>query len=290
MSLREYDQESSSVRVGDDSDIDHQTWQLLVEQTREALTTFGARLHPAYIRGFEHFFGHCRTIPSLPAMNTQLGRYGWSLVYVGGYLPPRTYANLVAQRTLPIVREIRRRRDLEHSPVPDLAHDLLGHVPMMVDAGHRRFLRRLGLAMQNAQADARDARLYLAEHEMAQLRQRDSPPAAALEQAKHALDAAQRARQLRPSALARLSRLYLWTIEFGLLGSVDDWVAYGAGILSSPAELEQLIGGRARLRPLSSDAMLRDIAFCDPQPCYYVAPNHAFLHLELDRAALPETV
>src|SRR5438067_9142325 len=49
-------------------------------------------------------------------------------------------------------------------------------------------------------------------------------------------------------ALERLSRVYWFTIEFGVLREDDEVKAYGAGLLSSAGELEEM--GRAELRPL----------------------------------------
>jgi phenylalanine-4-hydroxylase len=56
-------------------------------------------------------------------------------------------------------------------------------------------------------------------------------------------------------ALKRLSRLYWFTIEFGVVREAGDVKAYGTGLLSSAGELEAM--GRAELRPLDLEAASR---------------------------------
>lgn len=282
MSFRESDRVAHSTRRSAYSEVDQRTWRQLVLRTREALSTFRRRVHPACVRGFQTFFGDCRAIPPLPGIDARLGVLGWRTVNVGGYLPSQSYANLLANRILPIVGKIRHPRDIAHSPAPDLAHDLLGHLPMMLDEELRRFLERLGQALKRAQSDARDEHLFLAQRRLSALREQESPAEAELEAAEHALQQARRDLEHEPSVLARLNRLYLWTIEFGLLGTVDDWAAYGAGLISSPAELRQLMSGDVEIRPLGPEALARDIEFCDPQPCYYAAKDYAELNRALD--------
>lgn len=55
-----------------------------------------------------------------------------------------------------------------------------------------------------------------------------------------------------PEALERLSRVYWFTIEFGVLREGGRVKAYGAGLLSSAGELEAM--SRAELRPLDLEA------------------------------------
>ena len=86
----------------------------------------------------------------------------------------------------------------------------------------------------------------------------------------------------RPSRLCQLGRLYLWSIEFGLMGSCDEFAIYGAGLLSSPAETDALCSGRARVVPLSPAVFRTNIHFSDPQDLYFVARDYEELHDLLD--------
>jgi phenylalanine-4-hydroxylase len=72
--------------------------------------------------------------------------------------------------------------------------------------------------------------------------------------------------------LERLSRVYWFTVEFGVVREGGEVKAYGAGLLSSAGELEAL--GRAELRPFDLEAASR--AEYDPthfQPVLFCADS-----------------
>jgi phenylalanine-4-hydroxylase len=88
----------------------------------------------------------------------------------------------------------------------------------------------------------------------------------------------QRCLARRPSALTELGRLYQWSIEFGLLGTADEFRIYGAGLLSSPAETRAVCQRHAPVRDLSLAAVRQDIHFSELQSAYFAASDYAQLH------------
>jgi phenylalanine-4-hydroxylase len=60
-----------------------------------------------------------------------------------------------------------------------------------------------------------------------------------------------------PKELDRLSRVYWFTIEFGVLRENGEVRAYGTGLLSSAGELEEM--HKAELRPLDIDAAANNV-------------------------------
>jgi len=60
-----------------------------------------------------------------------------------------------------------------------------------------------------------------------------------------------------PSELDRLSRVYWFTIEFGVLRENDGIKAYGTGLLSSAGELAEM--HKAELKPLDLDAAANNV-------------------------------
>lgn len=258
-----------------------ETWRLLRSRTERLLRDYAPRVHPSYRLGYRLLFGDCHEIPPLEALNEKLRPFGWGTVRVNGYVRPDMYAQLVASRTFPVAVAMREPQHVDHSPVPDLAHDLIGHLPMLVDENHRDYLQRIGEAMARTTLDARDLRLYRARRRAGYLRRLRSS-ASRIRAADRMIAQAEAQLAHRPSPLTLLSRLYLWTIEFGLLGSVDSWVAYGAGLLSSPIELGRALSGRASILPVSNEVGQLDVLFCDPQPRYFVARDYDQLRRVLD--------
>jgi phenylalanine-4-hydroxylase len=86
-------------------------------------------------------------------------------------------------------------------------------------------------------------------------------------------------RALAIGALRPLARLYWFMVEFGLLREDGEIRAYGAGIMSSRAELlHATTGGRPRRLRFDLWRVLRSEYFIDDlQPTYFVLDDHAEL-------------
>jgi phenylalanine-4-hydroxylase len=264
------------------TEAEHETWRRLLARSSDVVARFGVRLHPAYVAGLERLVLPWSRIPVLDVLGASLAEYGWRTLCVSGYLPPEVYAGLMAHGVFPVSRDIRREQHLEFSPTPDLAHDLIGHVPMLVSSEHRRFLQRLSWCLANTPPTELDRQLYVAQRRLGAARAAGPARAARAAAAERRVAAAERALAARPSRLCQLGRLYLWSIEFGLMGSCDEFAIYGAGLLSSPAETDALCSGRARVVPLSPAVFRTNIHFSDPQDLYFVARDYEELHDLLD--------
>ena len=66
------------------------------------------------------------------------------------------------------------------------------------------------------------------------------------------------------SEAARLSRLYWWTAEYGLVGRVEDYKLYGAGLLSSLGESHSCHD--PRVRKLVLDERCTDVSYDITKP------------------------
>jgi phenylalanine-4-hydroxylase len=85
-------------------------------------------------------------------------------------------------------------------------------------------------------------------------------------------------------------RLFWFTVEFGMIHTPEGLRAYGAGIVSSPAELAHATGGGAEIRPFDLAEVLRTPYRIDiVQPVYFAIPDFRSLAQCLDvdlRAAI----
>ncbi|MBX9943920.1 MAG: phenylalanine 4-monooxygenase [Reyranella sp.] len=93
-----------------------------------------------------------------------------------------------------------------------------------------------------------------------------------------------RAIEAGPGNIDRLARLYWFTVEFGLIRTTKGLKAYGAGILSSAAEVKHAIEGQdvERLPFDAAAAMQRPYEIDKLQPAYFVLEDFRQL---LDRAS-----
>jgi phenylalanine-4-hydroxylase len=234
---------------------------------------YGSRMHPSFVDGIR-ILGLTTRIPRIEDVNARLAHVGWRTVCVNGYIPSSTYVGLLAEGIHPVARFIRQPEHVDFSPAPDMVHDVLGHLPMLFSRAHGDFLRQLAAVMLRAEASDRDQELYEANRAMSSLKcdRTSSPQAVAAAEERAAR--AQQALAEDATELTHLTRMYLWSVEFGLMREADGVVAVGAGLLSSPTELTLVCEGEAALEPYSLDVIDHDIAFSDLQRRYFVASGY----------------
>jgi phenylalanine-4-hydroxylase len=87
-------------------------------------------------------------------------------------------------------------------------------------------------------------------------------------------------RTASPDSLERLSRVYWFTMEFGVLREAGELKAYGTGLLSSAGELEAM--RQAELRPLDLEAASRqEYDPTDYQPMLFCADSFEAMFVTL---------
>jgi phenylalanine-4-hydroxylase len=262
---------------------DHDVWREMRRRATQMVEEFEARLHPEYVRGFWELIAPWSTIPRLAEIDARLEALGWRTVCVDGYIPAGVYAGLMACGIFPVSRNLRRNEHIDFSPTPDMAHDLFGHIPLLVCPEHRHFLRRLAGSMAAAPSNLWDTVLYEANRDMGLLRSEPDCDPEQLHAAEQLVSWVQRKLAQVPSPLTHLSRMYLWSMEFGLMGTASDFQIYGAGLLSAPAEARALCRHPVELLTYSADVIRHDIFFSDPQVRYFVTPGYAHLEAVLEQ-------
>ncbi len=80
-----------------------------------------------------------------------------------------------------------------------------------------------------------------------------------------------------PSEMALIRNLHWWTVEYGLIGTLDNFKLYGAGLLSSIGEGMSCLDSRVKKLPYTLAAMHCNYDITKPQPQLFVTPD--FRHL-----------
>ncbi|GEJ59005.1 aromatic amino acid hydroxylase [Anaeromyxobacter diazotrophicus] len=252
---------------------DQAVWRCVLRRLVRHLAT---RAHPAYLRGLEATGIGTERIPSMDEMNDKLAQLGWAAVSVRGFIPPAVFTELQAMRVLAIAGDIRTHEHLEYTPAPDIVHESAGHAPILADADYAAFLQRAGEIGFRAIASAEDQEVYEAIRALSIVKE---DPAASPEEvaaADRRLAEATAARRYVSEA-TRASRLYWWTAEYGLVGSLSAPRIYGAGLLSSIGESTHCFSPEVEKRPLSADAAEVDYDITRMQPQLFVAEELAQL-------------
>ena len=87
------------------------------------------------------------------------------------------------------------------------------------------------------------------------------------------------------SEMAQIRNLHWWTVEYGLIGTLENPKIYGAGLLSSIGESAWCMTDKVKKIPYTLEASKQDFDITKPQPQLYVTPDFAHLSLVLEEFA-----
>lgn len=249
---------------------DHAVWRFVLHQLQRVLSKAA---HPVYFEGLTKTGIGLDQIPSIDEMNRCLARLGWSALVVDGYIPATIFSEFQMRRILVIAMDMRSIEHILYTPTPDIVHEAAGHAPFIADVDYAEYLQRFGEISMKAISTEADHQVYLAVRQLSMLKERRGTSQAELDEAQAQLDAALAAND-QSSEAAQLARLQWWTIEYGLVGTVDDYKLYGAGLLSSLGESVSCQDDtRVRKLPLTIEAIRVGFDITRPQPQLFVARN-----------------
>ena len=252
---------------------DHAVWRHIL---RRLVRHLADRAHPAYLRGLEATGIGTERIPSIDEMNERLDRLGWAAVCVRGFVPPAVFTELQSLRVLAIAADIRTHEHIEYTPAPDIVHESAGHAPIIADPDYATFLQRVGELGFRAIASREDQEIYEAIRALSVVKEDPAATPDEVAEAERRLARASAARRF-VSESTRASRLYWWTAEYGLVGSLDDPRIYGAGLLSSIGESAHCLLPEVKKLPLSLACADVEFDITRMQPQLFVARDLAQL-------------
>lgn len=261
--------------------IDQAVWRYVMRKNVAYLSRVA---HNSYLEGLRKTGISIDHIPNMYGMNRILKDIGWAAVAVDGFIPPAAFMEFQAYNVLVIASEIRQLRHIEYTPAPDIIHEGAGHAPIIANPEYAEYLRRFGEIGCKAISSARDYELYEAVRHLSILKEAegtdDTDIAAAEERIAHLQE-----NMGVPSEMARIRNLHWWTVEYGLIGSVEAPKIYGAGLLSSIGESAWCMTEQVHKFPYGVEAA--DVAFdiTKPQPQLFVTPDFAYLSQVLEEFA-----
>lgn len=212
--------------------IDQAVWRYVMRQNYSYLKHVA--FYP-YIKGLQRAGLSIEYIPNLQSMNDNLGKIGWGAVTVDGFIPPAAFMEYQSYRVLVIAADIRQINHIEYTPAPDIIHESAGHAPIIADTDYNNYLSYFGSIGAKAMFSSKDFELYEAIRKLSILKEAHGVD-------EHEIIAAEK--NLRyiadnmgePSEMALLGRLHWWTVEYGLIGTLENPKIYGAALLSSIGE------------------------------------------------------
>jgi phenylalanine-4-hydroxylase len=260
-------------RYDDYTPVDHAVWRFIMRQNTFFLKEYA---HKVYFQGLLDTGISFDRIPRIEEMNDILGKIDWGAVAVDGFIPPAAFMEFQAYKVLVIACDMRQIYHIEYTPAPDIVHEAAGHAPIIVDREYSRYLQRFGEVGARAMSSKKDFELYQAIRHLSILKEQPNSDPQETEEATKLVEQGQK-NLGEPSEMALLSRLHWWTVEYGLIGTMENPKIYGAGLLSSIGESVSCLEAQVKKILYSIEAANTPFDITTKQPQLFVCRD--FKHL-----------
>ncbi|WP_372945051.1 aromatic amino acid hydroxylase [Muriicola sp.] len=261
--------------------IDQAVWRYVMRKNVDYLSKVA---HRSYVDGLAKTGISIDHIPNMYGMNRILKEIGWAAVAVDGFIPPSAFMEFQAYNVLVIAGDIRQLEHIEYTPAPDIIHEGAGHAPIIANPEYAEYLRRFGEIGCKALSNAKDHELYEAVRHLSIIKEAPGTPEKTIEEAEKKIEELQN-NMGEPSEIALIRNLHWWTVEYGLIGTLDRPKIYGAGLLSSIGESAWCMTDKVKKVPYSIEAAHTSFDITKPQPQLFVTPDFAYLSQVLEEFA-----
>ena len=240
--------------------------------------------HKSYIKGLDLTGILIDEIPMMEGMNRILKDIGWAAVAVDGFIPPNAFMEFQAHNVLVISSEIRTIDHIGYTPAPDIIHEAAGHAPIIANPEYSEYLRRFGELGSKAISSPEDDKIYHAIRELSILKENpNSSQKDILLATKKVEDIQNNMTEL--SEMAKIRNLHWWSVEYGLIGDINNPKIYGAGLLSSIDESKECLSPEIKKIPYTIDAADTNFDITATQPHLFVTPTFSHLSYVLEKFA-----
>jgi len=265
---------------------DQAVWRHVMHKNVDYLSKVA---HGSYLAGLKKTGISIDEIPSMYGMNRILKEIGWAAVAVDGFIPPAAFMEFQAYKILVIAADIRKLDNIEYTPAPDIIHEAAGHAPIIASPDYAEYLRRFGEIGSKAISSSHDHEMYEAVRELSILKEIRCEKSnleldGKIQKAESEIERLQN-KKVDPSEMSLIRNLHWWTVEYGLVGTLENPKLYGAGLLSSIGESKSCLEPEVEKRTYSIEAAYQDFDITQKQPHLYVTPDFAHLSEVLEEFA-----
>lgn len=230
--------------------VNHAVWRYIMRQNHSFLKDVA---HPAYVNGLQSSGINIDAIPKVEEMNECLAPSGWGAVTIDGLIPGVAFFDFQGHGLLPIATDIRKVENIEYTPAPDIVHEAAGHAPILLDSTYAKYVKRFGQIGAKAFSTKEEHEAFEAVRTLTIVKESPTSTPEEVEVAENTVIE----KQNLVSGLSeaeQISRLFWWTVEYGLIGNIDAPKIYGAGLLSSVGESKHCLTDAVEKVPFSIEA------------------------------------
>ena len=251
------------------TEIDQAVWRFIM---KISVPFFMENAHKSYINGLKMVGLPIDNIPRVDEMDRKLDNYDWGAVTVKGFIPPIIFMEFLSRKVLPIAVDMRTNKHITYTPAPDIIHEAAGHAPIIADIDYAEYLCSYGEVAQKAIQSKYDSDLYNIIRKLSEMKENPNTAPDELKKIEEEFEK-KSSDNCRISEATELARMNWWTIEYGLVGSLDNPKIYGAGLLSSVSESSDCLNSKVKKIPITIDCIEQDYNITEPQPQLFVAKD-----------------
>lgn len=250
--------------------INHAVWRYVMRQNHHTLKDLA---HEAYTDGLKASGITIEQIPNVDEMNQALAPFGWGAATIDGFIPGVAFFEFQGNGILPIATEIRKLENIQYTPAPDIIHEAAGHAPILCDSKYSEYVKLFGEIGKKAIATKEEHDHFDAVRHYSNLLEKGDATEEEIQQAEQNVQEKEAAIK-GVSEAEKIGRLYWWTVEYGLIGTVEKPRIYGAGLLSSVAEGSNILSPDVEKRPFDvQDIVNTSFDITKPQPQLFVCES-----------------
>jgi len=251
------------------TEIDQAVWRYVM---KISVPFFKKHAHNAYIEGLEMTGIPMDHIPHVEGMDKRLDKFNWGAVTVKGFIPPIIFMEFLSKKILPIAVDIRTNEHITYTPAPDIIHEAAGHAPIIADRDYAEYLCSYGEIAKKAIQSKEDSIQYDIIRKLSDMKEDPNADPNELKKIEEKFEKVF-SEDHWISEANELSKMNWWTIEYGLIGDLENPKIYGAGLLSSVGESLECLNSKIKKIPMSIDCIEQDYNITEPQPQLFVTKS-----------------
>ncbi|MBI65741.1 MAG: phenylalanine 4-monooxygenase [Candidatus Marinimicrobia bacterium] len=253
--------------------IDQACWKFIMNISIEF---FKKNADSVYLEGIKNTGITINKIPKIETINKKIKKYGWRAVCVRGFIPPHAFMEFQSLKIMPIAADMRNHKNLTYTPAPDIVHEAAGHIPIIANKSYTKYLMEYGKIAVKAIMSNQDLNLFYAIRNLSDYK--DNPDTSRYKIKKLELELEKAYKNISyTSEAALLARMNWWTVEYGLIGNVQNPQIYGAGLLSSVSESENSLTTKVKKIPITLNCIKYKYDITEQQPQLFITPNYNHL-------------
>ena len=244
-------------------------WGKMVDNTIMSLEKYSGFIYPPFKESFYSLGLNDFSIPDINIINQKLSLIGWQAVYVKGFVPAGIYALMLANQFFPVSVSVRSLKYFDYSTAPDFAHDVLGHLPMLFVKEFRELLKKWASKAYQCNITILDEETYKLTAALIMEKESEKPDAIKIKTLTQNLNNVYSKLNVHPSDLSILAKYYGWSFEFGVIKMDGVPNIFGAAIVSSLKETQNVCEGKASLVEFNLNTLKTGVNYTSLQEKFF---------------------